>query len=156
MFWRHRSPSTVIYTTFFLKVQTVWRKTIVFEVSKKSTRKFWIFWKINYIVLDFQKNPWYSFGFFCALAGRAQGDSRRGVERGREAYDFSWDVVLLAGSTYDSRREVLTFTSSTLHFMVCFEHWPEKVVVLWCVLKAPSTKYCNLRDRFSGISDSMA
>ena len=69
-----------------------------------------------------------------------------GVERRREAYDFSWDVLLFADLTYDFRREVLKFTFSTCHFMVCFEHSPEKVAVLWCVLKAPSTKYRNLRD----------
>ena len=82
VFWRHRSPSTVIYTTFFLKVQTVCRKTIVFEASKKSTRKFWILSKIHEKMLDFQKNPWDFFGFFCALAGRAHGDGRGGLRGG--------------------------------------------------------------------------
>ena len=53
-----------------------------------------------------------------------------GVERRREAYDFSWDVLLFADLTYDFRREVLKFTFSTCHFMMYFEHWPEKVAVL--------------------------
>ena len=74
------------------------------------------------------------------------GERSEGVERRREAYDFCWDARLIVDLTYDFRWEVLKFMVSTSHFMACFEHWPEKVLVLWCVLKAPSTKYCNLRD----------
>ena len=51
-----------------------------------------------------------------------------GVERRREAYDFSWDVLLFADLTYDFRREVLKFTFSTCHFMMCFGELARKSI----------------------------
>ena len=56
-------------------------------------------------------------------------------------YDFSWDV--------------LKFTISTFHFMLCFEHLTKKVSILWCVLRATVAKYCKIHRWFFGISDSM-
>ena len=43
--------------------------------------------------------------------------------------------------TYDFSWEVLKFTISTSHLMVCFEHLTKKVLILSCVLKAMGAKY---------------
>ena len=78
----------------------------------------------------------------------APADCRRTSRTAREgakAFDFKWEALAFADFTYDFRREVLRFLISTCHFTTCFEHLPEKVVILWCVLKALSAKHRNLR-----------
>ena len=57
--------------------------------------------------------------------------------------------------TYDFSWEVLKFTISTYHFMVCFEQLTKKVSISWCVLKATVAKYRKIHRWFSEISDSM-
>ena len=70
-------------------------------------------------------------------------------------YCFSRDDLIFDEFTYDFSFEVLKFTISTYHFMVCFEHLTKKVSILWCVLRATIAKYCKIHMRFSKISDSM-
>ena len=61
-----------------------------------------------------------------------------------KVYGFSWEVLIFYDFTYDFSREVLKFTISTYHFMVCFKHLTKKVSILWCVLRATGAKYCKI------------
>ena len=70
-------------------------------------------------------------------------------------YGFSGEVLIFDDFTYDFSWEVLKFTISTYHFMVCFETLRKKVSILWCVLKATVAKYCKIHRSFSEISDSV-
>ena len=45
-------------------------------------------------------------------------------------YGFSWEVLIFADFTYDFSLEVLKFTISTSHFMLCFEHLTKEVAIL--------------------------
>ena len=55
----------------------------------------------------------------------------RGGRRGEvESSDFSREVLIFDDFTYALRWEVLKFTISTSHFMVCFEHLTKKVSIL--------------------------
>ena len=60
-------------------------------------------------------------------------------------YGFSREVLIFDDFTYDFSWEVLKFTISTSHFMVCFEGLPKKTLISWCVLRAAGSKYCKLR-----------
>ena len=53
-------------------------------------------------------------------------------------------VLIFDDFTYDFSWEVLKFTISTYHFMVCFETLRKKVSILCCVLKATVAKYCKI------------
>ena len=55
---------------------------------------------------------------------------RRAREGEIESSDFRWRVSILHDFAYDSSLEVLDFTVSTFHFMVCFEHSTKKVSIL--------------------------
>ena len=59
-------------------------------------------------------------------------------------YGFSLEVLIFADFTYDFSWEVLKFTISTDHFMVCFEHLTKKVLILCCVLRVTGAKYCKI------------
>ena len=59
-------------------------------------------------------------------------------------YGFSREVLIFDDFTYDFSWEVLKFTISTYHFMVCFEHLTKKVLILCCVLRATGAKYCKI------------
>ena len=63
---------------------------------------------------------------------------------GVESCDFRREISIIADFTYDFRWEVLKFTISTSHFMVCFEHLTKKVSILCCVLRATVAKYCKI------------
>ena len=56
-------------------------------------------------------------------------------------YGVRWEVLIFDDFTYDFSWEVLKFTISTSHFMVCFEHLMKKVSILYCVLRATVAKY---------------
>ena len=72
-----------------------------------------------------------------------------------KVYGFSLEVLTFADFAYDFSWEVLKFTISTSHFMVCFEHLTKKVSILWCVLRATWAKYCGIHRWFSEISNSV-
>ena len=59
-------------------------------------------------------------------------------------YGLSWDVFVFNDFSYDFSWEVLKFTISTYHFMMCFEHFAKKVSILCCVLRATVAKYCKI------------
>ena len=62
-----------------------------------------------------------------------RGEERRGEEggeRGVESSDFSSEVSIFDDFTYDFSWEVLKFTISTSHFMMCFKHLTKKVLIL--------------------------
>ena len=59
--------------------------------------------------------------------GEEEGEERRGEV---ESSDFSREVLIFDDFTYDFSWEVLKFTISTSHFMVCFEHLTKKVSIL--------------------------
>ena len=55
-----------------------------------------------------------------------RGEERRGdVESG----DFSREVLIIDDFTYDFRWELLEFTISASHFMMCFEHLAKTVLI---------------------------
>ena len=78
-----------------------------------------------------------------------------GGQMGAEVGTYTWEALTFEDFTYDFAREVLKFTNSTYHFMVCFEGLRRKVLMLWCILEAGRAKYCKLRSQFHEISDSM-
>ena len=47
-----------------------------------------------------------------------------------KAYGFRREVLIFDDFIYDFSWEVLKFTISTYHFMLCFEHLPKKVSIL--------------------------
>ena len=57
---------------------------------------------------------------------------------------FRWEVLIFDDFAYDFGREVLKFTISTSHFIVCFEHLTKTALILLFVLKATSAKYCKI------------
>ena len=59
-------------------------------------------------------------------------------------YGFSREVLIFDEFTSDFSWEVLKFTISSFHFMVCFKHLTKKVLILWCVLRATGAKYCKI------------
>ena len=59
-------------------------------------------------------------------------------------HGFRWEVLIFDDFTYDFSWEVLKFTISTSHFMVCFEHLMKKVLILCYVLRATGAKYCKI------------
>ena len=61
-----------------------------------------------------------------------------------KVYGFSWEVLICDDFTSDFSWEVLKFTISTYHFMMCFEHLMKKVSILCCVLRATVAKYCKI------------
>ena len=74
-------------------------------------------------------------------------EERRGGEERRrevESSDFKREVLIFDNFTNDFSWEVLKFTISTFHFMMCFEHLPKKVLILCCVLRATVAKYCKI------------
>ena len=59
-------------------------------------------------------------------------------------YGFSWEVLIFDDFTYDFSWEVLKFTTSTSHFMVCFEHLTKKVSIVCGVLRVTVAKYTKM------------
>ena len=78
--------------------------------------------------------------------GRERNVRQGGQSEVRElkVHPFSWEVFIFDDFTYDFSWEVLRFTISTSHFMVCFEHLTKKVSILCCVLRATSAEYCKI------------
>ena len=57
-----------------------------------------------------------------------------GAGTGAEAQQSELAICSLDDFTYDFSWEVLKFTISTSHFMLCFEHLTKKVSIFWsCV-----------------------
>ena len=89
---------------------------------------------------------------------RREKDVRQGGQsevREWKVYGFSWEVLIFADFSYDFSQEVLKFTISTFHFIVCFEHLTKKGIIFMCVLRATGAKYYKIHKWFSEISDSM-
>ena len=61
-------------------------------------------------------------------------------------YGFSREVLIFDEFTNDFSWEVLKFTISRSHFMMCFEHLTKIVSIRCCVLRATGAKYCKIHE----------
>ena len=59
-------------------------------------------------------------------------------------HGFSWEALILDDFTYDFSLDILKFTISTFHFLMCFEHLAKTVSISCCVFGATVAKYCKI------------
>ena len=135
VFRGRRAPSIVNYEIDFLQFQTACSKHSFSKFPEKSG------------VMAYLRKvaPLHHY----AIRGRMGGGRQGAVISAGRYWHLTIVPMILDGRYWNPRFEPLIL-------WCVLKGCRKKTLILWCVLKAASAKYCKLRERFSGISDSMA